>query len=340
MRRLPYLDLMSSSQQSESTRLQLNGWRGHGLVRPECVVTTAKGDMYTADWRSGVAHTKLDGSQVFYQAHAVDGEVLKPNGIALRHDGSFLMAHLGPEKGGLFHLQRHGETRPIVTAVDSVDLPPSNFPLEDRQGRIWLTVSTSLTPRALGYRNTCNDGFIVCIDSIDQPKSARIVASGLGYTNEIAFDPTEQWLYVNETFTRRLSRFAVRSNGELGPKEIVTEFGAGTYPDGMAFDTEGFLWVVSIVSNRVIRVAPDGSQQIWLEDVDADHLSWVEAAYQTHEMGRPHLDQVKSKVLKNISSIAFGGADRRTGFLGCLLGDQIAMVRLPAPGLKLLHWEY
>jgi sugar lactone lactonase YvrE len=320
--------------------LQVQTWTGRGLVRPECVLATSQGKLFTADWRSGVVEIRPDGGQTFYAAQPVDGEVIKPNGIALRKDRSFLLAHLGTDLGGVFSLKRDGTTRPILTEVDGRALPPTNYPLEDHQGRLWITVSTRLAPRALGYRNTCDDGFIVCMDDPSNPKSARIVADGLGYTNEIAFDPSGQWLYVNETFTRRLSRFALRQDGNLSKKQVVTEFGAGTYPDGMAFDVEGNVWIVSIVSNRVIRVAPDGSQEIWLEDVDADHLAWVEQAYQSHEMGRPHLDGVKSQQLRNISSLAFGGSDLRTGYLGCLLGDRLASVQMPVAGHPPIHWHY
>ncbi len=321
-------------------QLSIQSWLGKGLVRPECVLANSRGDLFTADWRSGVAHIHSDGSQTFYATQPVDGEVLKPNGIALRKDGSFLVAHLGAELGGVFSLQRDGTTRPVLREVDGVALPPTNYPLEDAQGRLWITVSTRLSPRALGYRNTCNDGFIVCMDDPTDPKSAHIAADGLGYTNEIAFDPSGKWLYVNETFTRRLSRFALHADGSLGAKQVITEFGAGTYPDGMAFDVDGNVWIVSIVSNRVIRVSPSGEQQIWLEDVDADHLAWVEQAFQTHGMGRPHLDGVKSKQLRNISSLAFGCADMRTGYLGCLLGESLATVRMPVAGHPPIHWTY
>jgi SMP-30/Gluconolactonase/LRE-like region len=292
--------------------------------------------LYTSDWRSGVAQVRPDGSHTFFAAHKVDGETIQPNGIALRADGSFLLAHLGAERGGVFHLQRDGTTRPVLTEVDGKDLPPTNYPLEDSQGRLWVTVSTRLQPRALGYRKNCNDGFIVLMDR----RGARIVADGLGYTNEIALDPSGQWLYVNETFTRALSRFALRPDGSLGPKQTVTSFGAGTFPDGMAFDALGNVWVVSIVSNRLIRIAPDGEQTLWLQDADAAHLAWVEEAYQTDAMGRPHLDGVKSEKLKNISSLAFGGPDLRTGYLGCLLGDAIATLQMPVAGHPPVHWNY
>lgn len=311
-------------------------WVGTGLVRPECVLATAAGDLFSADWRGGVAHIHPNGSQSVYLGKPLDGESLKPNGIALLADGSFLLAHLGAERGGVFRLQRDGQTSPFLQTVDGFDLPPSNFVTEDAAGRIWITVSTRLTPRALGYRRSCQDGFVIMVDD----KGARIAADGLGYTNECLVDPSGQWLYVNETFSRRLSRFPLRADGSLGNKQVVTEFGEGVYPDGLAFDADGHAWVVSIVSNSVIRVAPDGSQHLWLRDVDMTHLAWVEAAFEANEMGRPHLDNVKSQVLRNTSSLAFGGPDLRTGYLGCLLGDAIASFSMPVAGHAPVHWNY
>lgn len=309
---------------------------GAGLVRPECVLATAAGDLYTADWRGGVAHLRADGSQVLYAGRGPDGLELRPNGIALLRDGSFLLAHLGADEGGVFRLFRDGRVEPWLRQVDGQDLPPTNFVVADASGRTWVTVSTRLKPRALGYRRSCEDGFIVRVDA----RGAAIVADGLGYANEVALHPLGHWLYVNETFARRLSRFALRADGSLGAREVVTEFGPGTFPDGLAFDEYGHAWVVSIVSNRLIRVAPDGAQTLWLEDADPAHLAWVEAAFEAGEMDRPHLDGIKSRVLRNISSIAFTGADRRTAVLGCLLGDSLARLRLPVAGHAPVHWSY
>jgi sugar lactone lactonase YvrE len=309
---------------------------GSGLVRPECVLANAARDLFTADWRGGVAHLRPDGRQALYAGPGPDGLALKPNGIALLRDGSFLLTHLGNDDGGVFQLQRDGQVTPWLQQVDGVDLPPTNFVVEDAAGRFWVTVSTRLKPRALGYRRSCNDGFIVRVDA----RGAAIAADGLGYTNEVAVHPSGQWLYVNETFARRLSRFVLREDGSLGAKEVVTEFGPGTFPDGLAFDEEGHAWVVSIVSNRLIRVAPDGRPTLWLEEADADHLAWVEAAFEAGTMGRPHLDGAPSRSLRNISSIAFAGADRRTAVLGCLLGDRLATLRLPVAGIAPTHWQF
>ncbi len=328
---------MHSEAETSARTLDQLAWVGTGLVRPECVLTTARGDCYTADWRGGVAHLLSDGSQREYLGRHPAGGELRPNGIALLPDGSFLLAHLGAEDGGVFRLQRDGVVQPWLLEVDGVALPPTNFVVQDGCGRTWVTVSTRQRPRSAGYRREGGDGFIVCVPS-EGP--ARVVADGLGDTNELALHPNGEWLYVNETFARRLSRFALHADGSLGPRERVTEFGPGTFPDGLAFDEDGCAWVVSIVSNRLIRIAPDGRQTLWLEDADHAHVAWVEAAFEAGAMGRPHLDGNPSRTLRNISSIAFAGADRRTAVLGCLLGDRLATLPMPAAGVKPVHWSY
>ncbi len=321
------------------------GQRGQGLHRPECVLATAAGDLYTADWRGGVAQIAGDGSQRLYAGKLPDGGDLRPNGFALLADGSFLLAQLGEgtgegaadQTGGVYRLTRAGQVEPWLLSVAGTALPPTNFVLQDARGHTWVTVSTRLSPRSLGYRRNCQDGFIVCV----RPDgSAFVAAGGLGYTNEVALHPSGQWLYVNETFARRLSRFALAADGSLGSRELVANFGPGTFPDGLAFDEEGCAWVVSIVSNRLIRVAPNGEQTLWLEDADPEHLAWVEAAFEAGLMGRPHLDGIRSQRLRNISSIAFSGTDRQTAVLGCLLGDSLATLRLPVPGVAPVHWLY
>ena len=310
-------------------------WRGQGLVRPECVLALANGSLLTSDWRGGVCEIAADGHQRLNTATLPDGRPLRPNGIAIAADGSLLLAQLGEHDGGVWRLTGDGHVTPWLTEVDGQTLPPTNFVLPTADGGAWVTVSTRRQPRALGYRREGGDGFIVRVDASGR---AGIAADGLGYTNEVALHPSGRWLYVNETFARRLSRFELRTKGSLGAKEVVTTFGPGTFPDGLAFDVDGFAWVVSIVSNRLIRVAPDGTQTLWLEDAAPAHLAWVEAAFDAGTLGREHLDRAAGQVLKNISSIAFTGPDRRTAVLGCLLGDRLATLRLPASGALPLHW--
>jgi sugar lactone lactonase YvrE len=308
---------------------------GTDLRRPECVLCASSGDIYAADWRGGVTRIGADGAQQTVVGVHPDGGPLQPNGIALASDGSFLIAHLGADAGGVFRLGANGTVTPVLQALGGRPLPPTNYVIEDADGRLWITVSTRLSPRALGYRADVADGFIAVVDH----RGARIVADGLGYTNELAIDPAGRWLWVNETFGRRLSRFPLRADGALGPRETVTTFGKGFFPDGLAFDSAGHAWVVSIVSNSILRVAPDGTQVPILEDSDPTHVDWVEAAYLSGTMGRPHLDKAAGRVLRNISSIAFGGPTLRTAYLGCLLDQRLPTFEVPLAGQPPTHWH-
>lgn len=309
---------------------------GRGLVRPECVLACLDGSLYTADWRGGVARTAVDGTQALYAGALPGARPLRPNGVALRADGSFLVADLGEAEGGVFALGRDGTIEPFVVAVDGEPLPPTNYVALDAQGRVWITVSTRHRPRSRAYRPDVADGFVVVVDEA----GARIVADGLGYTNEGQVSPDGAWFYVNETFGRRTSRFRIAADGSLHDRELVASYGHGTFPDGLSFDAEGGLWITSIVSNRVIHVAPDGAQTLMLEDADRAHVDWVEAAFVAGSMGRPHLDQARGRVLRNVSSLAFGGPGLRTAYLGCLQGDALATFRSPVPGAVPVHWYW
>lgn len=309
---------------------------GTGLSRPECVLSHASGCLFVPDWTGsgGVSVVRPEGGVERILA-STPGPELRPNGIALLPGGRFLIAHLGEEDGGVFRLDADGQVEPVVIAVDGAPLPPTNYVHRDAEGRLWITVSTRLRPRSLGYRADVADGFILLHDG----RGSRIVADGLGYANECVVDPSGDRLFVNETFARRTVAFDIRGDGSLGRRAVIAEYGEGTYPDGLTFDAEGGVWITSIISNRVIRIGPDGRQEVIIEDCDPDHIDHVERAFGTGELGRPHLDAVRSKRLRNISSLAFGGPDRRTGYLGCLLGDAIACFRSPVAGHPPSHWD-
>ena len=168
----------------------------------------------------------------------------------------------------------------------------------------------------------------------------RIVADDLGFTNENKVDPSGRFLYVNETMARRLSRFAIRDAGGLGPRETVAEFGAGTFPDGFEFDSEGGIWIASVVSNRLLRIAPDGTQTVVLEDSDPEVLARVERKYQESGLARADIDAGRDRTLGNLASIAFGGPDLRTVYLGSLFGERVATFRSPIAGAEPPHWRH
>ncbi|MEO0996481.1 MAG: 5-valerolactone hydrolase, partial [Pseudomonadota bacterium] len=100
-------------------------WTGAGLHRPECVLATASGRLWVSDWRGGVTAIHPRGNcEPLLASPPVAG--LRPNGIAMRPDGSFLLACLG-EYGGIWHLGRNGRCEPFCTRVEGRPMPPTNF---------------------------------------------------------------------------------------------------------------------------------------------------------------------------------------------------------------------
>lgn len=259
---------------------------------------------------------------------------LKANGIALESGGSFLIAHLGEERGGIYRLHADGRLDTVTDTVDALPMPPANFVAKDSTSRLWITVSTTAVPRAKDYRPDASTGFI----ALHANGTTRIVADGLGYANECLLSEDERTLWVNETFARRLTAFDVTGD-TLSNRRTIVEFGPGTFPDGLAPGVDGTIFVTSIISNRVIRVWQDGRTETLVDDSVEDHLEAVENAFQAHEMARIHLDTVRSERLRNISSLAFGGPGLKTAYLGCLLGDTVESFDSPVAGRPLPHWD-
>ena len=306
---------------------------GTGLNRPECVVPTRAGDVFVPEWPGGVTVVRADGTTHTWRAGASSID-LRPNGIALTPDGAFLIANLGDD-GGVWRLDRDGRLSPVVLEVDGVALPPANFVTLDRQGRTWISVSTRLSPRQQAWRDDVADGFVVVCDAA----GPRIVADGLGYTNEVRPDPSGEWLYVVETFGRRVRRFPIRPDSALGPAETVLSLGHGCFPDGFAFDDEGGLWVTSLVSNRLIRLLGDRMETV-LEDLNPDFVQAAEDAYTSRTMRAEHLGRIPGTEIQQLTSIAFGGPDRGTIYLGTLHGKSVYQCRVGVTGVEPPHWEF
>lgn len=315
--------------------LALNGITafGRGLHRPECVLPTARGDVYVPDWRGGVAVVRADGTVQSWLARNLDF-ALKPNGIGFLPDGRFLIANLGDE-GGVWAMDTDGVAAPFLTEIDGRPLPPANFVHVDKDQRVWITVSTRHVPRTAAWRDEVRDGFLVLVDG----KGARIVADGLHYTNEARTDPSGHFIYVVETFGRRLIRYPILAEG-VGRAEPAVQLGRGDWPDGFIFDREGGLWITSLISNRITRLDARGRLDVMIAESNADFIAEAESAYAQGRMARAHLGPIAGTRFQHLTSIGFGGLDCRTGYLGSLHADCLYRFDAPIAGLPQPYWSF
>jgi sugar lactone lactonase YvrE len=329
--------LAASCESALPMKIELSSVRyvGTGLKRPESVIATARGELFVSDHDSGVRALTSPAPR---PQGMPDGFL--PNGIALTPEREFLIANLGTVcGGGVWRLDRQQQLRPWLMEVDGQALPSTNFVGLDSLGRTWVSMSTRQIPRELAFKSGAADGFIALVDA----SGARIVADGLAFTNECRVDPTGRWLYANETYGRTLSRFPILGNAanwRLGTREVLHQFSDGDFPDGLAFDAEGSVWVACVVSNRVLRIAADGHTQVIVEDPDAALIATAEASYARNTLGRSDIDGGGTRALRNVSSVAFGGPDLRTVYLGNLAGDSLAVFDSPVAGAQAPHWFY
>ncbi|SIT49349.1 Gluconolactonase [Paraburkholderia piptadeniae] len=306
------------------------------LVRPECVLAFDDGSLIAAHGSGGYSLVSSTGDVTHYVERTGGDRRYVPNGIALAPDGRVLFADLGSRYGGIFSIDRQGGLATVVDAIDGVALPPSNFVMVDEHDLLWLTVSTRNVPRSRSWNHKVRDGFIAVIGRND----SRILADDLGYTNEIAFTADRRWVYVNETYAQRISRFPLNGTADqpqLGPRETVAQLYGADLPDGLAFDSHGGLWVTCIASNKVLLVRPDGDVQTVVDDGDPVHIERITKGVRDGTLEHADMQTPGNSRLGNVSSIAFGGPDMCTAYLGCLLDDCIRSFRSPVPGLPLPH---
>ncbi len=306
-------------------------YTGHDLVRPESVLAQPNGTLWASDGRGGVTRINPDGSQQF-----IDGlGGTEPNGLAMTDDGSLIVANLGQSKVQKLHPDLQVED--LLTEVDGVSITTPNFVFLDSRKRLWISVMTRehhWWPAAAAPRP---DGYIVLLDE----KGPRIVADGLFLTNEVRLDAAEEYLYVVETIMNHMLRFRVQADGSLTDKEIFgpTNLGTGAAIDGFTFDIEGNLWVTLVLRNGLGIITTDGDYHVVFEDPREDVLKSFEEKIASGTAEPNDMAMAAGPRLQFITSLAFGGPDLRTAYLGSLGMSTLPTFQSPVAGLPLRHWK-
>lgn len=177
-----------------------------------------------------------------------------------------------------------------------------NYPAFDAQGNLYVSDS--------GGHHTY-DG---CLFRIAPGGAAQVISTEVNaFPNGLAVSPDGAWLYVAMTNQSRVIRVALHADGSTGTPETFVEL-PRTLPDGLAFDTEGNLYVSCYTPDRIYRVAPDGRAEVLIDD-------W------------------ESTTVANPTNIAFGGGDMRTLFLASLGRWHLTKVQMPVAGAKLFYPE-
>ena len=191
-----------------------------------------------------------------------------------------------------------------------------------------------MTRRERWYQalNTKPDGYILLIDH----GQTRIVADDLHLTNEIKVHPNGRHLYGVETLGKRIFRFPIASNGDLGQKEIFgpADLGHGALPDGFIFDADGNVWVTIVSRNGIVVVSEEGEVHTVYEEPNLPAVDAMVKALQQKTATTEHLVACAGKKLNLPTSLSFGGADGCTVYVGSLGLPHLLTFRSPVAGLS------
>jgi sugar lactone lactonase YvrE len=334
----------------------LKGWQvdraairhvGRDLQRPECILAERNGTVWAADARGGAMRIAPDGSQRLvvpqqpaaaaaadFQTRYVQSQGSLPNGMTFLANGDFLIANWGSDSVEV--MTREGRVRRLFDRIDGQPLGKANFPLRDRKGRLYLTVTTRMQPWTDSINARARDGYIALFD---EQGNARIVADGFEGTNEIRMDADEKWMYVVESNARRISRLRVQPDGSLTDREVYGPRQLEGFPDGFAFDTYGNLWVTLVMTDKLVAITPEGDVLTLLDDSNPEATKRLDEHFEARTLTPEIMGAAAGTLAPWLASLTFGGPDLRTVYLGSLRGTTLPSFRAPVAGLPLVHWN-
>ena len=138
-------------------------------------------------------------------------------------------------------------TRELATIEHAVDGMRLNEGKVDPFGR-WVT--GSLDPSGQG------NGAIYAIDS---DGGVQVLLRGIGISNGFEWSRDGRTMYFADTDEKTIYRADYSLDAELSNIEAVT---VGHSHDGATMDADGYLWTAIYGEGRVMRVSPDGTEDM------------------------------------------------------------------------------
>jgi gluconolactonase len=273
--------------------------------------------------------TELDirSARIFYDGLLTEPRLDHPEGLAVHRDGSIWC---GGERGQIYRIETDGSSMEQVAssggfsqgmAFDAEDnlyvcdlmhaaimrldarsgalekfadgvngrgIKISNFPAFDSEGRLYVSDSHAFKEPGPGIFRFNPDGSGELW--YDEP---------INFANGLALSADGRHLYVAETFGNAVFRVAIADDGSAGIREEVASL-PGVLPDGLAFDTEGNLYVACYEPSQVLRISHDGAVSRFIGDEEAHlfchptNLAFRGSTLFTTNLGRWHITIVET----------------------------------------------
>ena len=240
-------------------------WEAAAILGEGPLWSPREGALYWVDIKAPALHRyrPSDGDTTSWKMPEPIGWVIE------RSNGEGLIAGF---KGRGFAFLTPGTLAPETIGHPEPDYPDNRFndAKADNAGRIWAGTMDDGEREATGalYR-------------LDPDLDWQRMDKGYTVTNGPAFSPDYRTLYHTDTFEGTVYAFDLSERGRIANKRVFVTIPEGDgYPDGMACDAEGGLWVAHWGGWRLTRFTPKGE-----------------------------VDRVVEMPVAQVTSCAFGGPD-------------------------------
>jgi gluconolactonase len=217
-----------------------------GLDHPECCAFDRDGNL----WAGGEAGQiyRIDPAGRVETIANVGGFCC---GVALAPDDREVFACVSGV--GIVQIAKDGAHRLFATHAGDHKIVAPNFLLFDSHGQLYVSDS--------GYW-VKNNG---CLLRFAPDGRGEVIAGPFGYANGLALSADQRQLFMVESNTDSVLLFTIGPDGKVGQPEAYAN-NVGRFPDGLALDAEGNLYVCCYASDEIWRIDHDRSKTLLAHD--------------------------------------------------------------------------
>jgi len=159
-------------------------------------------------------------------------------------DGGFVCGM----QDGLYRFSEESGEFSLIRKVES-DIPSNrlNDGFVDAHGGVWFGSMDDGESRSSGS-----------LYHVGQAGGMQILDRDYVITNGPAISPDGKTLYHTDTLKKQVYAFDILSTGELARKRLFVAIQGSGYPDGMAVDADGCVWIGLFGGSRIERYAATG----------------------------------------------------------------------------------
>ena len=308
---------------------------GENLKKPTCIVKLNDHKILCTDINHGIIEIDINNNTqkpyLLKNQHPNQDPNKKEQitSFVMKDDKSLLLAKLA--KGTIEHVIGDQPNKILFNKINNKDLGRVNFMCSDQHGGFYVTISSRRENAAESLNAKSADGYLA---HFDDKYEIKIVADNLGFPNEARLDAKGEYLYVAETSGKRISRFKILDNNNLGDRETYgpNDLGLGGHPDGICFDKQGNLWGTLVFGEKIYVITKDQKMHIIMDLSNNKKLKKLEDAFINKYISPEIEKEVANKIIPLPVSLTFAGEDNKTVFIGNS-GSQLAYFRSPVAGL-------